>query len=101
MFITPEHQALQDKHQKLVLKSIQLDMIAAQKEEKINCLFAEIAPLKRMVEQLVAAVNELREERAELLKDLDEKNRQLQKLQLLQHQYDQLRRWYIAGVAGI
>ena len=73
MFITLDHQALQDKHQKLVLKSMQFDMIRAKKEEENKALLAEIAPLKRMVEQLVGAVNELLEERTGPLKELDEK----------------------------
>jgi transposase len=92
LFITPEHQALQDKHQKLVLKSMQFDMITAKKDEEIKGLAAEIAPLKRMVEELVGTVNELREERATLVKELEEKPKLLQKLELLQQQYDQLRR---------
>ena len=92
MFITPEHQALYDKHQKLVLKSMQFDMILAGKEEENKALLAEIRPLKNMVEQLIGMVNELREERTALVKELEEKNRQLQKMELLQHQYDQLRR---------
>jgi transposase len=92
LFITPEHQALQDKHQKPVLRSMQFDMITAQKEEENKRLLAEIAPLKRMVEQLVGTVNELREERTMLLKMLEDKDRQLQKMELLQHQYDELQR---------
>jgi hypothetical protein len=90
LFITPEHQALQDKHQKLVLKSLQFEMILAKKEEDNKALLAEIRPLKNVVEQLAAMVGELREERIMLLKELEEKNRQLQKMELLQYQYDHL-----------
>jgi anion-transporting ArsA/GET3 family ATPase len=71
---------------------MQFDMITAQKEEENKRLLAEIAPLKRMVEQLVGTVNELREERTMLLKMLEDKDRQLQKMELLQHQYDELQR---------
>lgn len=90
LLITPEHQTLQDKHQKLVLRSMQFDMITAKKREEIKGLLSEVAPLKRMVEQLVATVGELLEERTMRLKMLAGKDRQLQKMDLLQHQYNQL-----------
>jgi transposase len=98
MLIIPQHQELQERYQKLVLKSMQLDMIIAKKEEENKALLAEIRPLKNMVELLVGVVNELWEERATLLKELEERNRQLQKMELLQHQYDQV--WRMALSRG-
>jgi transposase len=90
LLITPEHQALQDKHQQLLLKSLQFDAIIKQKDELIQQLQDQIIPLKNAVEQLIAEVKLQRDENASLLNIIKEKDKRLQKLELIEYQYQQL-----------
>lgn len=90
MLITPEHQALQDKYQQLLFRSMQFDAIIKQKDEVIQQLKNEITPLKNAVEQLIAEVRLQRQENASLLNIIKEKDKRLQKLELIEYQYQQL-----------
>ncbi|MCS3795201.1 IS66 family transposase [Niastella sp. OAS944] len=90
MLITPEHQALQDKYQQLLFRSMQFDAIIEQKDEVIQQLKNEITPLKNAVEQLIVEVKLQREENASLLNIIKEKDKRLQKLELIEYQYQQL-----------
>jgi transposase len=92
LLISPQHQELQERHQKLVLKSMQFDMILQKRDEQIANLQSQITPLKNVVEQLMESVKQHQQEKAMLLKMIWDKDKQLQKLDLLQHQYDQLLR---------
>jgi transposase len=90
LLITPEHQALQEKYQQLLFRSLQFDSIIKQKDEVIQQLKNEITPLKNAVEQLIVEVKLQREENASLLNIIKEKDKRLQKLELIEYQYQQL-----------
>jgi SMC interacting uncharacterized protein involved in chromosome segregation len=90
LLITPEHQALQEKYQQLLFRSMQFDAIIEQKDEVIQQQKNEITPLKNAVEQLIAEVKLQREENASVLNIIKEKDKRLQKLELIEYQYQQL-----------
>lgn len=92
MHITQQHQELIERHQNLVMKSMQFEMIVAKKDEQIQQLQSQITPLKDMIDQLMKTVKEQQEENAKLVKLIGEQEKQLQKFELLQYQYDQLQR---------
>jgi transposase len=92
LLITPQHQELQNKYEQLLLRSMQFDAILKQRDEVIRQLQDQITPLKNAFEQLVAEVKLLREEKASLLHIIKEKDKQLGKLELIEHQYQQLTR---------
>lgn len=73
MVITPQHQELQERHQKLVMKSMQFDMIVQKKDEQIKNLEGQVTPLKEMVEQLMGTVRQQQEENLQLQKMVKEK----------------------------
>ena len=92
MLVTPQHQELQERHKKLVLKSMQFDMIIQKKDEQIQNLQSQITPLKNFVEQLQKIIEQLQLQQAESAKIIDRQNKQLQRLELIEHQYQQLQR---------
>lgn len=69
---------------------MQFDAIIKQKDETIQQLKNEITPLKNAVEQLITEVKLQREENASLLKIIKEKDKRLQKLELIEYQYQHL-----------
>jgi len=69
---------------------MQFDAILKQKDEIIQQLQNQINPLKNLVEQLLAEVKLLREQNAALLEIIKEKDKRIQKLELIEHQYHQL-----------
>jgi transposase len=83
LFISPEHQELQERYQKLVLKGLQFEMITKQKDEQVENL---------LVEQLTELGQQWQSQHAEALKIIERQNKQLQKLELIEHQYQQLQR---------
>lgn len=92
MHITPEHQELQEKYQKLVLRVYQHDQVLQAKDEAIEQLKAQITPLKTTNEEFTSLARQLQEQITSLLEIVREKDRQLQKLELIEHQYEQLKR---------
>lgn len=92
MLITPQHQELQERYQKLVLKSMQHEAVLQKKEEENTQLSSQLTPLKNLVEQLMEMSRQNNAERASLLKIIEEKDKQLQRLELIEHQYEQLKR---------
>jgi transposase len=92
LYITPEHQELQEKYQKLVLRVYQRDQIVQAKDEAINQLKAQITPLKAINEEFTSLAHQLKEQITSLLDIIKEKDKQLQKLELIEHQYEQLKR---------
>lgn len=92
MLITPEHQELQEKYQKLVLRVYQHDQIVQARDEAIDQLKAQITPLKATNEEFTALARQLQEQITSLLGIIKEKDKQLQKLELIEHQYEQLKR---------
>ena len=92
MLITPQHQELQERYQKLVLKGMQFDMILEQKDGQISRLISEITPLKNVFEQLTGRIKDLESRYESALKLLEEKDKRLQKLELIEHQYEQLKK---------
>jgi transposase len=92
LLITAEHKALQDKYQQLLLKSLQHDAIFRHKDELILQLQQQITPLKNAVEQLITEVKQIKSENLWLQNLLKEKDKRIQKLELTEHQYQQLTR---------
>jgi len=90
LLITAQHQELQNKYEQLLLRSVQFDAILKQKDEIIHELQSQINPLKNAVEQLIAEVKLLREENANLVRLNKEKDKRIQKLELVECQYQQL-----------
>lgn len=69
---------------------MQFDAIVKQKDEIIQQLQSQINPLKNLVEQLLGEVKLLREQNTALLEIIKEKDKRIQKLVLVEHQYNQL-----------
>jgi transposase len=92
LFITPEHQELQDKYRNLVLKSMQFDMINSQKDEQLKNLQNQITPLKNFAENLQVIIKQMQEQQAASAKIIEAQGKQLQRLELIEHQYNQLQR---------
>ena len=92
LLITPQHQELQERHQKLVLKSMQFEMILQKKDEQIANLQSQIAPLKNFTEQLQEVIKQLQLQQEESAKIIERQSKQLQRLELIEHQYKQLQR---------
>lgn len=69
---------------------MQFDAILKQKDEIIQQLQSQITPLKNVVEQLIEEVKLLREENASLKNIIKEKDKRIQKLELIEYQYQQL-----------
>jgi hypothetical protein len=61
LHITPEHQELQEKYQKLVLRVYQHDQIVQAKDEAIEQLKAQITPLKTACEEFASLAHQLKE----------------------------------------
>ena len=87
MLITPEHQELQEKYQKLVLRVYQHDQIVQAKDEAIEQLKAQITPLRNANEEILTLARQQQEQITSLLDIVKEKDKQLQKLELMEHQY--------------
>ena len=90
MLITSQHQELLEKYERLLVRSMQFDVALKQKDEIIYELHSQITPLKNAVEQLIEEVKLLREENASLVKSNKEKDKRIQKLELIEYQYQQL-----------
>lgn len=85
LLITAEHKALQDKYQQLLSKSLQHDAILRHKDELIQQLQQQITPLKNAVEQLIIEVKQIKSENLTLQEQLREKDKRIQKLELVEH----------------
>lgn len=59
MHITPEHQELQEKYQKLVLRVYQHDQIVQAKDEAMEHLKSQITPLKTTNEEFTTLARQL------------------------------------------
>jgi transposase len=92
LLITPQHQELQDKYQKLVLKSYQHEQVIQAKDEIIARLTAQITPLNHAFDQLKSLLEDLKSKYVSLVKVVEQKDKELQRLSLIEHQYEQLRR---------
>jgi hypothetical protein len=90
LLITAQHQELHNKYEQLLLRSLQFDAILKQKDEVIHELQSQINPLKNAVEQLIAEVKLLREENTILVNLNKEKDKRIQRLELIEYQYQQL-----------
>jgi transposase len=90
LLISPEHHELQQKYQALVLESmLHKEQLRISHEEKQQVL-SQITPLKNVVEQLSQKVEQQFAQTQLLQKALEEKNKTIEQLLLIKHQYDQL-----------
>lgn len=97
MIISPEHFELNQKYQKLLLKSMQQEKFLEKAEENYKLLASKITPLQNTIDKFAAIINQQQEEKAELLKELKEKEKMLQRLAMIEHQYNQLQRLMYAS----
>lgn len=97
MIVSPEHFELNQKYQKLLLKSMQQEKFLEKAEENYKLLASKITPLQNTIDKFATIINQQQEEKAELLKQLKEKEKMLQRLALIEHQYHQLQRLMYAS----
>lgn len=90
LLITSQHQELLEKYEQLLVRSLQFDTFLKQKDELIQQQQSQITPLQNAVEQLIEEVKLLREENAALVKSNKEKDKRIEKLELIEYQYQQL-----------
>jgi transposase len=69
---------------------MQQEKFLEKRDEEYQLLYSKFTPLNHRIDKLSEAVNNLSAENGQLHKIIKEKDQQLQKLELLQHQYDQL-----------
>jgi transposase len=92
LLISPEHFELNEKYQKLVLRNLQLEKVIEKKDEDYKLVVSKFTPLNNRVDKLTELLKQQSEENQQLHKIIKEQSKQLQKYELLQHQYDQLQR---------
>jgi hypothetical protein len=90
LLITSQHQELLKKYEQLLVRSLQFDAFLKQKDNLVQQQQSQITPLKNAVEQLIEEVKLLREENAALVKSNKEKDKRIEKLELIEYQYQQL-----------
>jgi transposase len=87
VLISPEHFELNQKYQKLLLKNMQLEKLIEKKDEEYKLLLSKITPLQKFVEDLTEKYKEVQTLYEEALKVIREKDKQIQRLELIEHQY--------------
>lgn len=92
LLISPEHFELNDRYRKLLLKSMQQEKIIERKDKEYKELSSQVSTLQRTVDQFAEIIKQEREERKELLIMLKEKDKELEELSLIKHQYEQLKK---------
>lgn len=92
MLVSPEHFELNERYQKLLLKSLQQEKVIERKEEEYKLVVSKFAPLQRMVDQFKEIIEQQREQMDQMLKTIKDQGKQLQRLELIEHQYRQLQR---------
>lgn len=96
MLISPEHLALQERYQNLLLKSMQSEKVIEKKDAEYKNLISKFTTLQNTVDQFTEIIKQERDEKEQLLKMLKEQSQQLQRLELIEHQYKQLQRMVYA-----
>jgi len=71
---------------------MQFEKIIEKKDEEHKNLLSKITPLQKFVDDLTDKYKELQALHEEVLKIIKEKDKQLQRLELIEHQYQQLQR---------
>lgn len=92
MLISPEHFELNQKYQKLLLKSMQQEKFLEKAQGDYKQLSSKVTTLQNFVDDFTGKYKELQEQYAEAIRIIKEKDKQLQKLELIEHQYQQLQR---------
>ena len=92
LFVTPEYKALELRYQQAVLQLLQRDEIIKKKDEAVAHLTAQIAPLKNVVEELKGMMEQLKDRVTTLQTAIAAKDKQIEKLTLIEHRYEQLKK---------
>jgi transposase len=92
LLISAQHKELLEKYNQLVLRQYQHEEILRVKEEQNLQLASQITPLKNAFDQLKALFEEQQQQNASLIKLISDKDKQLDKLLLIEHQYEQLKK---------
>jgi transposase len=92
LLVSPEHFELNQKYQKLLLKSMQQEKFLEKAKEDYKQLASKITTLQNFADDIIGKYKELQTQYAEAITIIKEKDKQLQKLELIEHQYNQLQR---------
>jgi transposase len=92
LLISAQHQELLDKYQQLVLRQMQHDAIVKKKDDQIHELSSQITPLRNAFDEIGNALKELQTQYTLLVEQLTHKDKQLDRLLLIEHQYEQLKK---------
>jgi transposase len=92
LLISPEHFELNQKYQKLLLKSMQQEKFIARKDEEYKDLALKLTSLQRSFDQFADVIKQEREERERLVILLKEKEKELERYALIEHQYELLKK---------
>jgi len=92
LLISPQHQEILDKYQQLVLRQMQHESIIKKKDDQIQELSSQITPLKNAFEEIVATLKGLQQQYNVLVEKLAKKDKELDGLKLIEHQYEQLKK---------
>jgi transposase len=92
LLISAQHKELLDKYNLLVMRQLQHDELIRKKDEEKAQVAAQITPLKNAVEQMKQMFASLQQQHETLLSVLAEKEKQLDKLSMIEHQYEQLKK---------
>jgi transposase len=85
VLISREHFELNERYQKLLLKSMQQEKFLEKKDKEYKLLASKFAPLQRMVEGLNEKYNELHSLYQDAIRIIKEKDREIEELQLIKH----------------
>ena len=92
MLISPQHLELQEKYKQLVLRQMQHEAIVRKKDEQIHELSSQITPLKNAFDQIGDALKVLQQQYNTMVEMLAKKEKDLDRLKLIEHQYEQLKK---------
>ena len=92
LLITSEHQNLLDKYNQLVLRNYQHEEVLRKKDQDNAHLAAQITPLKNAFDQLKQLFEQQQQQLDSLLKLNADKDKRLDHLMLIEHQYEQLKK---------
>lgn len=92
LIITPQYQELKNNYEKLLMRQLQHDQVLKEKDEQLALALGQAAAFKQIAEQLTTLVTDLQAQVAALTTINEQQKKQLGKLALLEHQYEQLRK---------
>jgi transposase len=92
VLISPEHFELNERYRKLLVKSMQQEKIIERKDREYKEVSSKIDALRSYVDDFTAKYKDLHEHYVEAVKIIKQKDKEIEELQLIKHQFEQLKK---------